>query len=597
MSAGAIPPAQIPDFRQALASHGVGTAELAAIRAFTRVVAPADFARAFAVCLSQIAGGSVAAGGGEQAAARFCSDLANCTEWSDPQPWFDRVHADWARCVDSGAEAGFALDACAALVKAAARYLTSDGAGVGRLEMDILFAIDAFAWCVASLLSQALLPRRADGAARGDIDSLTGLPNRHAVGRLLAQWLPKVAGDSVRVGLVLLSIEWGVAVRHLPAIERDRLRLAVSQRLGEAVRAGDVLCASGDHEWSLLLPALRSPAQLRLAANKLINACEALLEGEFGERCGRLRAGGAAGPEHGRDALALEVAARTALLIARQRELDFEDYRGEFAGVVGDAIDFERELLNALHLQELQLYLQPQVRLSDGRCVSVELLLRWQRHSGEWVAPPRIIEGAQQIGVLPRLSNWLIMHGAKVAAELAQAGVDVRVNLNVTANDLIDDELPVMVAQALDTWRVPPERYGLEITESALVSDEQRAARLIAELRELGCPVALDDFGTGFSSLAYLRNLPVTELKIDQMFVRQLAHSRPDQAIVEAVMRLADGFGLQVVAEGVEDEQARHLLAEAGCDLIQGHLEARAMPLAEFIGWWRAREAGRQALA
>ena len=596
MRSGANAEAHRPAFRQALASHGVGTAEMAAIRAFTRVVSPADFARGFAACLAQIAHGSVPAGGGEQAQARFCSELATCTAWTEPEPWFTRVHASWVGCVDAGAEAGFALDACAALVKSAARYLAGNGTASYRLEMDILFAIDAFAWCVASLLSQELLSRRTGGTARGDIDVLTGLPNRHALERLLGQWLSG-AEERARVGLVILSMEWGVAVRHLPAVERDRLRLLVTRHLGDALRGGDVLCVTGDHEWTLLLPGLRSAAQLRLAANKLIMACDVLLEGELGERSGRLQAGGAVGPEQGRDAVSLEVAARTALLIARERELDYEDYREELADVVDEAIDFERELLNALHLQELQFYLQPQVRLSDGRCVAVELLLRWQRHDGEWVAPPRIVDGAQRIGVLPRLSNWLIMHGAKVAATLEQAGVDVKVNLNVTASDLIDDELPVMVAQALETWRVAPARYGLEITESALVSDEQRAARLIAELRELGCPVALDDFGTGFSSLAYLRNLPVTELKIDQMFVRQLAHSRPDQAIVEAVMRLADGFGLQVVAEGVEDEQARHLLAEAGCDLIQGHLEARAMPLAEFIGWWRAREAGRQALA
>ncbi|MCB1907049.1 MAG: EAL domain-containing protein [Rhodocyclaceae bacterium] len=594
MTNGAMGQARSPDFEQALVNHAVGVEEMAAIRAFARVVAAADIASEFALCLARIAQGSVMSGS-EQAQAHFCRVLVDCARWAEPQPWFDRLHASWAECLDGGAAPGFSLDACAALVKAAARCLAGDRAAVPRLEMDILFAIDAFAWCAASLLARELPSRPADGASSGDVDAATGLPDRHAIGRLLGQWLPG-AGEGQRVGLVVLSMEWGVAVRNLPASERDRLCVALSQRLAEELRAGDVLCASGDQEWSLLLPALRSPAQLRLAANKLIMACDMLLEDEVGERCGRLRAGGAVGPAHGHDAASLEVAARTALLVARRRSLDFEEYCDEFAEVVDETVDFERELLSALHLQELQLYLQPQVRLCDGRCVAVELLLRWQRHSGEWVAPPRIIDGAQRLGVLPRLSNWLIMHGAKVAAALVHAGVDVKVNVNLTASDVMDDELPVMVAQALDTWRVAPGRFGLEITESALVPDEQRAAKLISYLRQLGCPVALDDFGTGFSSLAYLRNLPVTELKIDQMFVRGLGQSRADQAIVEAVMRLADGFGLQVVAEGVEDARAREMLAEMGCDLVQGHLEAQAMPLGEFIGWWRAREAGRSSV-
>ncbi len=586
-----LPPPPGTRFAAALASHGVGSAERAAIRAFARVVAQGDFARDFAMALGRLARDTVAGGSAEAAQAAFCGELAACGGWQEGEAWFERVSASWAECLACGAGVGFALDACAALVKAAERHLAGERAVVYQLEMDILFAVDAFAWCVASLLARQSVAEASTGAvavAVAEHDSLTGLPNRRRYTRLLDDWLV-AAGPDGRVGLVVLGMEWGVAVQHLPLAERDRLRLAVTERLNVAVRPGDVLCSTGEHEWSLLLPVLRSPAQVRLAANKLIASCESLLDGEFRELCGQLTGGGAFGPDHGDDTASLEFAARTALLAARKADQRFEDYRDEMSTLVDETVEFERELLGAIYRQELRLFLQPQVRFDDGRCTSAELLLRWQRRNGEWVPPPRVIDAAHRMGVLPKLSRWLIMHAAHMAAMLAGQAVDVKVNLNVTAIDLRDEELPELVAQALTTWRVPADRFGIEVTETALVTDHHHAAELISRLRALGCPVALDDFGTGFSSLAYLRNLPVTALKIDQLFVRQLGTSKADQAIVDAIMRLADGFGLQVVAEGVEDPSARDLLRAAGCDLMQGYLESAAMPLDEFVAWWRQR--------
>lgn len=584
----------VPEIRAALREFGIDDTGLAALRAFSRVVTQADFAHAFADCLAAVATRISPSAEAVEAEAAFCERLAASDRWHAPEDWFDDLQAHWQRCLVAGSDPALALEACGALIRAAAQPLARERAMVYQLELDILFAIEGFAWCIARLLVSIALAREAELRRRADDwDPLTGLASRHRYDRMLATWLGEDRPEG-RVGLVVLAMEWGVAVRNLPLAERDRLRLAVADKLREVVRPGDVLCVTGDHEWSLLLPALRSPAQVRLAANRLIAACEGLLGGEFRELCGRLRGGGAVGPDHGDDPASLEYAARTALLVAHQDDLHFEDYRADFTGAVRDSVVFERELLDAIHLQQLELHLQPQVRLDDGRCEAAELLLRWRRQDGSWVAPPAIIDGALRLGVLPRLSRWLVMHAARTAAALERAGMPLRVNLNITAMDLKDEELPDLVAQALSVWRVPPSRFGLEVTETALVSDQPQAAALIGRLRRLGCPVALDDFGTGFSSLAYLRNLPVTELKIDQMFVRQLRDSRADQAIVEAIMRLADGFGLQVVAEGVEDPAARELLHRAGCDLMQGFLEGAAMPFEAFVEWWH-RRGGRPA--
>ena len=583
-----IEPSASVDILGALDDYGVDIAALAAVRAFARVVPRSEFSAAFGECLARLLS-PTAGGGSVEAEALFCEALAANDEWHSPVEWFARVQSAWSDCLEAGTGSEFALKACAALVSAGAMKLTGERSVVYQLELDIMLALNGFSWCVAALLMEQVTRRDAELRLRmNEWDALTGLPNRRRHVHLLEEWLNTTSEDA-RLGLIVFAMDWGVAVQHLPLAERDRLRLAVSERLREVVRPGDMLSVTGEHEWSLLLPAMRSPAQIRLAANKLLAACESLLDGEFRQLCGRLSAGGAVGPEHGEDASSLEHAARTALLIARRNDQRFEDYRADFADTVDEFVDFERELLNAIHLQQLELHLQPQIRLDNGRCESAELLLRWQRSPGVWVPPPAIVDGAQRLGVLHKLSRWLVMHAARMAEKLDRAGVPIRVNLNLTAIDLRDEELPDLVEQALATWRVPPERFGLEVTETALVSDHDIAAQLIRRLRKLGCPVALDDFGTGFSSLAYLRNLPVTELKIDQMFVRQLCESRPDQAIVDAIMRLANGFGLQVVAEGVEDADARTLLQGAGCHLMQGFLESAAMPLEDFVAWWHRR--------
>jgi diguanylate cyclase len=218
-------------------------------------------------------------------------------------------------------------------------------------------------------------------------------------------------------------------------------------------------------------------------------------------------------------------------------------------------------------------------------------LLRWHRNGTEWVPPPQIIDIVSRLGLMPGLSRWLLAQAARTIAELDAEGVDVPVSLNLVAEDLHDEDLPHLVAQMLATWRVPASRLVLEVTESAVIVDRERASRVIQSLRALGCGVSLDDFGTGFSSLAYMRDLPVSELKIDQLFVRDMLHSKRDHAIVTTVQALAHGFGMRVVAEGVEDQTTADALLSMGCDLAQGFLYARAMPQAEFVSWVKARNA------
>jgi EAL domain-containing protein (putative c-di-GMP-specific phosphodiesterase class I) len=166
-------------------------------------------------------------------------------------------------------------------------------------------------------------------------------------------------------------------------------------------------------------------------------------------------------------------------------------------------------------------------------------------------------------------------------------GIDARVSVNLSAVTLADPAFPSLVGHALDTWSIAASRLTLELTETAVVRHEQSAMQFMKEIRERGCGLALDDFGTGYSSFNYLRQFPLTELKIDQSFVRNLAQDASDRRIVLALVDLAHTFGMHALAEGVEDAGSASALRELGCDLAQGYHFARPMPQGEFIAWWR----------
>ncbi|MEY3201262.1 MAG: hypothetical protein RIR70_812, partial [Pseudomonadota bacterium] len=177
----------------------------------------------------------------------------------------------------------------------------------------------------------------------------------------------------------------------------------------------------------------------------------------------------------------------------------------------------------------------------------------------------------------------------RTLAELSRRGLGTGVSINLTAHDLADPDLQATIRDSLALWRVSPSRLTIELTESAIIPDESHSEAALQALRALGCRIAVDDFGTGYSSMAYLRQLPLNELKIDQLFVRRMGASSQDREIVRSMLQLAHGLSLEVVAEGVEDEATAALLREMGCQRMQGFLFGQAMPLGRFIEWMQGR--------
>jgi EAL domain-containing protein (putative c-di-GMP-specific phosphodiesterase class I) len=244
-----------------------------------------------------------------------------------------------------------------------------------------------------------------------------------------------------------------------------------------------------------------------------------------------------------------------------------------------------RELKDAIAHDRLALWYQPKLDLENGTVGSVEALLRWDHSEHGMVPPDRIIPMAEQTGVIQKLTQWVLRRALEQLASWRYAGIDIGVAVNLSAHDLQDSSLPDMVDRLLATTGTAPEKLTLEITESAMMRDLGRATVLLSQIKRMGVGIAIDDFGTGFSSLSYLKSLPVRELKIDQSFVSNMNRDENDAMIVHSTIDLAHNLGLRVVAEGVENAEIMQQLRAQGCDLIQGYYLCRPLPPEQLQSW------------
>jgi EAL domain-containing protein (putative c-di-GMP-specific phosphodiesterase class I) len=243
------------------------------------------------------------------------------------------------------------------------------------------------------------------------------------------------------------------------------------------------------------------------------------------------------------------------------------------------------ELRTALATGQLVLHYQPQIDVRTGRTLGVEALVRWAHPVRGLVGPVDFLPLAEVHGLMGAVTDAVLAQAVAQAAAWRRDGLDLRVSVNLSASNLLDTGLPGRVADLLHRHDVPPSVLVLEVTESVLLSDSERSLAVVAALDELGATVSIDDFGTGWSSLTYLRELPLGELKLDRSFTADLLTDPRAAAIVASTIALAHDLGLRVVAEGVEQEATLARLQLLGCDESQGYLHSRPLPAAELCGW------------
>ena len=425
-------------------------------------------------------------------------------------------------------------------------------------------------------------------------DDLTGLPNRNLLLDRLEQARHAAHRHDAPFALFLMDLNRFKEVNDtLGHHFGDRLLQAVSDRLSRSIRENDSIARLGGDEFAVLLPETDQRGAT-VCARRIHQA----LQEPFEIEGVRIEAGASIGialfPEHGEDPLTLLQHADIAMYQAKRAGgWAFYDSRQDSHSM--RRLRLMGELRSAIDDGQLALHYQPMIDLHSGQPVALEILTRWRHPDLGFVSPDEFIPMAEQTGTIHALTLWALR---KALAE--RVAPDLMLSLNLSPQCLQDSSLPDAIVDLLAQHAFPAERLQLEITENALMHDLQRARQLFARLHDLGVHLAIDDFGTGFSSLAYLRELPFDELKIDKSFVMDMA-SENNLAIVRTIIDLGHNLRYRVVAEGVEEAETLQRLRDLGCDIVQGFHYCRPIPADEITAWletgnWR-RPAGNGNLA
>jgi EAL domain-containing protein (putative c-di-GMP-specific phosphodiesterase class I) len=300
-----------------------------------------------------------------------------------------------------------------------------------------------------------------------------------------------------------------------------------------------------------------------------------------------VQAGTALFPEHGQDSNTLIAHAELAMFTARRQSKAWLNYEPAMDTSNPASLSLLSDLKHAIRNQELAIYIQPKVDAQSGRVTGGEALIRWHHPTRGMVPPDTFIPFAEQSGFIRTLSLWVVEESARVWRQLKAEGLEIRLSVNLSTRDLVDSDLPAKLLAIVERQQTPPYALILEVTESATMDDPQHARRTLCKLHDLGFRLSIDDFGTGYSSLAYLKDLPVDELKIDRSFVMNMEHNLGDAKIVRSTIDLAHNLGLKVVAEGLESPKAWKILAGLQCDQLQGYLISKPLPVAAFAAWAR----------
>jgi diguanylate cyclase (GGDEF)-like protein len=430
-------------------------------------------------------------------------------------------------------------------------------------------------------------------------DSLTGLANRLQFRNAVIEAMALGKADGRSVAVVMLDLDRFKHVNDVLGYRFGDLMLKnVAERLSQqAVRNGDLVARLGGDEFAVLLADLEPAndvAHARTVAQRLHTAFGDVMTLEDHTVDMSASFGMAVWPQHATDADTLLSRAEVAMYAAKRRSEGPMLYDSSIDAASAQTLSLLSELRHAVDHHELRLFLQPKLALDNGRVVGAEALLRWQHPHRGLIPPMSFIPFAEQTGFIRVLTMWVFEESARLWRVLNEGGLRIVVSINLSTRDLLDTELPQKFEALLVKHIVPAEAFCLEITESSIMDDPQRAMNTLERLSGLGFRLSIDDFGTGYSSLAYLKKLPVDELKIDKSFVLSMEKDADDARIVRSIIDLAHGLGLSVVAEGVENAQVWDLLRDLSCDEAQGFHMGRPMPSNEFVHWasgWAARHA------
>ena len=417
-------------------------------------------------------------------------------------------------------------------------------------------------------------------------DALTGLMNRTAFGSALGEALREAAGAPIGVAVINLHrfrrinehlgysvgdavlTEIAARIASVPSVRSAVARLAADQ-FAAFTRLPD---REGLHPWGTsLLLALAEPVIVEAQPIDISATLGLVL----------------ADKDASHDELML--CADLALDCARREKRALAIYKEALKPAARDQISLLGELRHAVEHDELRLYFQPKIDLRSARVAGAEVLLRWQHPTRGLLTPVDFIPFAEQTGFIRWLTRWTLDHSMAQAAEWHRAGLALNLAVNISSEDIGDARFDSRVASLLSRHQLPPSLLTLELTETGFIDDPTRALMMLNALATLGVGLSIDDFGTGYSSLSHLARMPVDEMKIDRSFIQSLESDPEFATVVRSAIDMGHGLGLKVVAEGIESAAAANRLREFGCDIAQGYLYAKPVPLQEFEAWMKGK--------
>ncbi|WP_330274501.1 bifunctional diguanylate cyclase/phosphodiesterase [Lentzea sp. NBC_00516] len=423
-------------------------------------------------------------------------------------------------------------------------------------------------------------------------DALTGLANRTLLARRMDLAVEQARKKDEPLALLIVDLDRFKEVNDsLGHHTGDLLLRQVANRLSWAVRDTDLVARLGGDEFAVLLPAVGSAENAGMVAEKILQALAmpVTLEGLELEIAGSV--GVALCPSDSGDGHELLRHADIAMYAAKREKSGVAVYDARLHERGAAHLTAVTELRHAIDRGELFLHYQPKALADTGAVCGVEALARWQHPTRGLVRPDEFIPIAEENGLIEPLTRYVIDAALRQCRTWQDAGWEVPVSVNVGAACLHHTEFPGDVADLIKRHGLPARLLTLEITESAIISDPDRAVEVLRGLTELGVRLSIDDFGTGYSSISYLRSMRVHEMKLDRSFVTHMCTDAGDSAIVHALVALAQNFGLQAVAEGVEDQDTWTALAKAGCDVVQGYFLSEPLPAEEIVAWLGDRAA------
>jgi diguanylate cyclase len=464
-----------------------------------------------------------------------------------------------------------------------------------RNDTQVIGALGAFVLVIVVRMAGATGEKkeRAEGLLAHQVlhDMLTGLPNRLYFYDRTDDFLGQATDSDGFCAVMLFDLDRFKEINDtLGHKYGDFVLTEVGPRVRSVLRADDTLARLGGDEFCVLLPRVSGQEDAVHIADRIISVLEDPFEVNGNILGIEASCGIAMAPASGGTADLLVQQADVAMYVAKGSQSRVVVYSEEMNDNAPVRLSLLAELRNAVARNEFVLHFQPKASMVTRQVQGVEALIRWQHPERGLLGPDEFIPEAERSGLIEPITHWVLDEALEQCRRwLGQTdgtpATELSIAVNLSARCLLDAFLPETVQAALVRWDVPPRLLELEITETIIMFDPERARRVLTDLAHMGVILSIDDFGTGYSSLAYLKNLPVHQLKIDRSFVQEMGTGTDDEVIVRSVVDLARNLGLQTVAEGVEDEATWKQLTDLGCDSAQGYFLARPMTADMFTGW------------